>query len=255
MIDVPRAGRQKSKTGIYHIILRGINKQTIFEDKEDSKKFLHLLLKYKEIGGYKIFGYCLMGNHLHLLIKEEEEDLGIVMRRIGASYVYWYNWKYDRTGHLFQDRFKSEVVEDDQYLLTAVRYIHQNPLKAGLVNDISKYEWNSYNEYFGKSNLVDTDFILNIFNKDREKALDSFKDFHKIINDDQCLDVVDSNRLKDDEAIEIIRRICSLASCKDLQKIAGEERDKNLRALKEQGLSTRQISRLTGLTRHAVLKA
>jgi putative transposase len=251
---MPRTGRQKSKTGIYHIILRGINRQTIFEDEEDSKKFLQLLLKYKNEGRYKIYGYCLMGNHIHLLIKGEE-DLGIVMRRIGASYVYWYNFKYDRTGHLFQDRFKSEVVEDDRYLLTVIRYIHQNPLKAGLVSDLSKSKWNSYNEYVGKSRLVDTDFVLSIFNKDRVKALASFREFHQIINDDDCLDASDSSRLKDDEAIEIIRRVCGIASCKDLQKIAGEERDKQLRTLKEQGLSTRQISRLTGLTRHVVLKA
>ena len=75
-----------------------------------------------------------MSNHIHLLLKEGEEDLGTLFKRIGASYVYWYNWKYNRTGHLFQDHFKSEPVEDDTYLLTVLRYIHQNPLKAGITH-------------------------------------------------------------------------------------------------------------------------
>jgi len=78
-----------------------------------------------------------MGNHVHLLIKEETEELGVIMRRIGASYVYWYNRKYNRCGHLFQDRYKSEVVEDERYLLTVLRYIHQNLLKAGMVKDVA----------------------------------------------------------------------------------------------------------------------
>ena len=115
---MPRAARVKSKTGIYHIILRGINRQIIFEDEEDSLKFLQTLSEYKEKSKYEIYAYCLMGNHVHILIKEGKEELGIAMRRIGASYVYWYNWKYERNGHLFQDRYKSEAVEDDKYLLT-----------------------------------------------------------------------------------------------------------------------------------------
>ena len=73
------------------------------------------------------------------MVKEEREELGTAFKRIGASYVYWYNWKYGRRGHLFQDRYKSEVVENDSYFLTAIRYIHQNPLKANIVKDIADY--------------------------------------------------------------------------------------------------------------------
>ena len=98
---MPRKAREKSSTGIYHVVLRGINRQIIFEDDEDYEKLLDTLKEHKETSGYEIHGYCLMSNHMHLLIKEGEEDLGIVFRRIGASYVYWYN----RRGHLFQDRY------------------------------------------------------------------------------------------------------------------------------------------------------
>lgn len=107
---VPRQARRKSESGIYHIILRGINQQQIFEDEEDSYRFLETLSKYKEQCGYEIYAYCLMGNHIHILLKEGKENLTLVLKRIAGSYVYWYNWKYRRSGHLFQDRFKSEPV-------------------------------------------------------------------------------------------------------------------------------------------------
>jgi len=129
---MPRQARRKSESGIYHIMLRGINQQQIFEDEEDSLRFLETLLKYKEQCGYEIYAYCLMGNHIHILLKEGKENLTLVLKRIAGSYVYWYNWKYRRSGHLFQDRFKSEPVEDDEYFLTVIRYIHQNPIKAGI---------------------------------------------------------------------------------------------------------------------------
>ncbi|MDD4569457.1 MAG: transposase [Tepidanaerobacteraceae bacterium] len=252
---MPRVARAKSKTGIYHMILRGINRQIIFEDKEDSIKFLQTFKEYKEKSEYEIYAYCLMGNHAHILIKEGKEELGTAMRRIGASYVYWYNWKYERTGHLFQDRYKSEAVEDDKYLLTVLRYIHQNPLKAGLVKDIKEYKWSSYNEYINKSKIIDSDFILDLFNRDREKAKKLFEEFHKIENNIQCLDIDENRRIKDSEAIEIIKEICNIAHCTDIQGFHKDVRNKYIKIIKEKGLSTRQIARLTGISRHIILKA
>ncbi|MCJ7806540.1 MAG: transposase, partial [Clostridia bacterium] len=119
---MPRRAREKSSTGVYHVMLRGINRQNIFKDREDRQQFITTLVKYKKVSGYEIYGYCLMTNHMHLLIKEGGESIDRILKRIGASYVYWYNKKYARCGHLFQDRFKSEPVEDDQYLLVVLRY-------------------------------------------------------------------------------------------------------------------------------------
>lgn len=96
--------------------------------------------------------------------------------------MYWYNRKYQRCGHLFQDRYKSEAVEDDRYFLTVLRYIHRNPVKAGIVKDIADYKWSSYSEYMGNSKIIDTDFVLKLFNDDKEKAIVSFMDFHDIIS-------------------------------------------------------------------------
>ena len=131
VILVPRAPRIKSKSGIYHILMRGINRQTLFEERKIAQ---YLCKPYKdtEICKYKLYAYCLMGNHLHLLPIEGKEPLETVMRRICNSCVLWYNKKYGRVGYLFQDRFKSEPVEDEAYFLTVLRYIFQNPLKAGV---------------------------------------------------------------------------------------------------------------------------
>ena len=252
---MPRTARVKSKTGIYHVLLRGINRQIIFEDEEDSVKFLQTLSEYKEKSGYELYAYCLMGNHVHILFKEGKEDLSTVMRRIGASYVYWYNWKYERIGHLFQDRYKSEAVEDDKYLLSVLRYIHQNPLKAGLVKDIKEYRWSSYNEYMNKEKIIDINFILDLFDKDRQKAMALFHEFHKKEDNIQYLDINESRRINDSEAKEIIKEICDIAHCTDIQRFHQDERDKYLRKIKEKGLSTRQIARLTGISRHIILKA
>ena len=136
---MPRQARKKSESKIYHVMLRGINQQQIFEDAEDCDKFLEVMRDCKEICQYDVYAYCLMGNHIHLLIKEGTETLEQVFKRICGRFVYWYNVKYRRVGHLFQDRFKSEPVDSNEYLLTVVRYIHQNPIKAGLCKRVSDY--------------------------------------------------------------------------------------------------------------------
>lgn len=105
---MPRKAREKSESGIYHIMMRGINRQKVFKDDEDCLRFIQTLQKYKEQSDYAIYAYCLMGNHVHILLKTGTEPLEQIMRRVCGSYVYWYNDKYQRIGNLFQDRFKSE---------------------------------------------------------------------------------------------------------------------------------------------------
>lgn len=123
----------------------GINHQNIFEEHEDYYQFLNTLdmmaQSYEPDGtplgrNYILYAYCLMSNHIHLLIREREDTIGMDIKRIASSYVYYYNHKYSRDGHLFRERFKSEMVNDMAYFLTLLRYIHQNPVKAGMVSVI-----------------------------------------------------------------------------------------------------------------------
>ena len=130
-----RQKRDRSSTGVYHIMLRGINRGDIFLEDDDKDVFLNILLQKKSKGEYTLHAYCLMDNHLHLLIQEKKDDIARIMKRIGITYVSYFNKKYQRIGPLFQDRYKSEKVENDGYLLTAMRYIHNNPVAAGLVKN------------------------------------------------------------------------------------------------------------------------
>ena len=114
---MPRTARERSRSGIYHIVLRGINKQNVFEEAEDYGKMLELIRLCKAQGGVTLYGYCLMKNHIHLLLKEGKEPLERTMKRLASKYAVWFNTKYQRAGHLFQDRFKSEAVEDPPYFL------------------------------------------------------------------------------------------------------------------------------------------
>lgn len=252
---MPRTARKKSESGIYHILLRGQNRQIIFEDDEDKERFLQTLKGCKDKSGFRIYAYCLMGNHIHLLIHELNEQIGIIMRRIGASYVHWYNWKYIRCGHLFQDRYKSEPVETEKYFLTVLRYIHQNPVKAVLVKKASDYKWSSYNEYISNDGITDTRFALDIFNEDSKKAIKNFIDFHNEYKEANCLEMKESLRMTDEEAIAVIKRRYSVSNGLQLKDFEKEKRARCIKELKDKGLSTRQIERLTGISRSIILKA
>ena len=252
---MPRAARETSRTGIYHIMLRGINRQTIFEDSEDAEKFLYTFQDVKETSGFELYAYCLMTNHIHLLVKEGNEDFGQTMKRIGAKYVYWYNKKYERTGNLFQGRFKSEVVENEEYLLMAMRYIHQNPVVAGMVEDPSKYHWSSYNDYLKDNNRIDTQFVFDLMGQDKKKAKETFVKFHKEYPSHTFLDLEEKKGLSDNEAKDLIIKLCYIEYAKELQGLDKKLRNGFLSNLRNMGVSERQLSRLTGISRAVIKKA
>ena len=184
-----------------------------------------------------------MGNHIHLLIKPEKESLELIFKRIGSRYVYWYNWKYHRTGHLFQDRYKSEPVDDESYFLTVLRYIHQNPIKANLCNKIGDYKYSSYQEYESEESLIiDTNMALSITDKI------SLLNFFEEDNNDACLEISDTFRLNDEEAKEIIKKYSQCKTVAEFQNLDSKSRDEYIAKFKQNGLSIRQISRLTGIS-------
>ena len=227
-------------------MLRGINRQQIFEDEEDRQRLMETLLRYRDECGYTVYAYCLMGNHIHLLLKEGKDELDAVIKRIAGSYAYWYNWKYRRSGHLFQDRFKSEPVEDDSYYLTVLRYIHQNPVKANLCKNVEDYPYSSVQEYLNQPMLVDTSFTFSVL------SCLEFIDYHKQMADDKCLEMEDHFRLTDEEAKQIIKRISKCKTVSDFQSLDIAKRNAYLKKLHKNGLSIRQISRLTGVAKKIV---
>ena len=249
---MPRHAREKSRSGIYHLIIRGINKQNIFEDDEDKQKFIDTLGYYKIVSNYMLYGYCLMDNHIHLLIRENDESISKVIKRISSSYVYWYNQKYERCGHLFQERFKSEVVETDPYFIVVLRYIHQNPLKAGMTKDIRKYLWSSYQEYIGTPTVVNIDFVLDIFSVDRRSAVELFRTYTNEKTTDECLDYKESVNLSDKEVMDYLQQE-GIGTISQLQRLKKDNRDEIIRKMKEmQGITIRQLARMTGISKSVI---
>lgn len=248
-----RGAREKSSTGIYHIMVRGTNRQKIFFDNEDRVRFLDRLNICKENNGIKIYGWCLMSNHVHLLIKEGTEDISKTIQRLGVSYARFFNWKYHAVGHVFQDRFKSEKVETDRYLLTVVRYIHQNPIKAGMVKKMSGYKWSSCSGYYGEpyypAGMLDADLVLGIFNGDREKAEKEFILFNEQENDDNCLDETEGRRLTDKEALAEIRKVIKGYEIPEIKDLPKPDRVTVLKEIKKiNGITLRQAARLLGVS-------
>jgi hypothetical protein len=190
-----------------------------------------------------------MENHVHLLLRDSKDQLDLIMKKIAGSYAYYFNQKYDRSGHLFQDRYGSEAVEDDAYLMTVVRYIHMNPEKAGIAK-AGEYRWSSYDAYQRPRVEVDNAWALELIG-----GPERFEQFMENAAEENCLDIRERVAIRDEAARE---RICShykVASGTQLQQWDKKKRDAVLRELKDMGMSVRQMERLTGINRGVVLKA
>ena len=230
-------------------MLRGINRQVVFNCDADKYHFMKVLQECKEVSGFKLHAFCLMSNHIHLLIEPADEPLEIIFKRIGSRYAVWYNRKYQRAGHLFQDRFRSENVETDQYYMTVLRYILQNPMKAGMESRPGNYRWSSYLAYEkGNGSVTDTQFAEKLFGT-REALID----FIQQTNDDDVMDEEQYDwRLRDDQAEEIMRRITQCETTPAFKLLDKSLRKAYVRDMYLNKLSMGQISSLTGLSKSTV---
>ncbi len=165
--------------GVYHLIQRGNNKEFIFNKMEDKEYILNLIKEYRNIMGFELYGYVIMSNHYHLIIRISEAPLKDIMHRINNKFSRYFNIKYKRSGHVFENRYKGILVIDDRYLLSLLRYVHQNPVNAKMCTRVEDYFWSSdkYYRYNNATDMVDIDFILDIFSKDRSKAIKSYIEF------------------------------------------------------------------------------
>ena len=228
-------------------MLRGINRQNIFENPEDYERFKLCLEKVKEGSGLRIFGYCLMNNHVHIVAGAGSESIGDSMKRIGVRYASWYNRKYNRQGALFQDRYRSEPIEDDRYLLSVVRYIHQNPKNAGICKTIGDHKWSSYFDYLGKGDgLTDTETVLGLYSENASDRIRLFKEFTAEPGKEVFADINDALFISDDAVRGKIIEICGAKSVAGFQALPREERDRAIRLMRNFGISIRQIVRNTG---------
>lgn len=202
---MPRHQRKLSKTSIYHIMLRG------FGSNEEKQRLLEDILVKQNEFEFSIYAYCLMDNHVHIVINSKDTDISTIMKGIAIRYAYFYNVKYNRIGHVFQDRFKSETVEDERYLMAVIRYIHNNPVKAKIVNRPEDYQWSTYRQFFhsvSSTVKVDTQYILSIMAKEQQAAITEFIRFSQEEDPLSYLDCENEERygplIKDESILKII---------------------------------------------------
>lgn len=173
---MPRKPRLHYEGGFYHVIVRGNNKEYIFKNEYDKNMYLEKIAKYLgKYDGY-IFAYVVMDNHCHMLIEVSVIPLSKIMQLIQQTYTTWYNRKYKHSGHVFEQRYKSILCDKDEYLLSLVKYIHQNPVRAG-ISDLD-YKYSSHMAYLNNDNkMCEVDYVLSMFSKKKKNAKKLYLDF------------------------------------------------------------------------------
>lgn len=242
---MPRTARRQSESSIYHVINRGEGRQIVFEDNADRSFFMRKLDDLLDEEGGTLLAWCLMDNHFHLLLSIPFNRLNRLMHRLQTSYAGYFNRVHGHFGVVFGGRFKSEPIEADEYLMTVVRYIHENPRKAGVSRNID-FRWSSYREYRDGEGHADTAFVLGVFG-----GFAQFRRFHESGHpEERCLESEGNLicRLNDDEARYVADRLLGKGGVSSLKGADRQKRDGALAKLKEAGLSVRQIQRLTGIS-------
>ena len=251
---MPRIVRQYSKTDVYHIIIRGNDKQDLFYDDDDRYLFKDRMKESKEKFKYQIYSYCLMSNHVHLLIRVNKEFLSKVMQSLVMRYSIYFNKKYSRIGHVFQDRYYSKKVEEPNYFLTVCKYIHRNPEKAG-IEKTEKYYWSSYKEYIYKEKIINKKIIMYYFNNDIKK-------FEKYMLNNDDIDQMCNlseyeliTKLSDQDINDIICKKFKLNNASDVSLLKDSEREKIFKEISQtQGTTISQIARVTKNTAYQIKK-
>ena len=252
VISMPRIARKKSISNIYHVMIRGINRQVIFEEDADRICFMKILDRCKEISGFRLYAFVLMPNHVHLLIEPACETLNTALTRIETRYAMWFNRKYERAGYLFQNRYRSEAVDTNQYFMTVLRYILHNPLKAGLESRPGSYRWSSYFAYErGKGAVTDTQYAIDLFG-----GRENLMEFLSMNNEDADKDEEDfDRRLREEQVREKMMQISRCATTAAFQQLDRPLQKEYAAQMYLSGVSLGQISKFTGMSKTTVFKA
>ena len=176
---MPRISRKNLNTSYFHLIVQGINKEYIFKKEEYIKEYKNLIISNLTKYNVKIIAYCIMNNHAHILLYTEEiEKMSEYMKSINTSYAKYYNKNENRVGFVFRNRYESEPIYEQRYLLNCIAYIHNNPVKAKMVDSVEKYKYSSYKDYIFRNGIVTEDTIRLVFGSSKG-YIDIYKEIHK----------------------------------------------------------------------------
>lgn len=191
---MPRKPRYEQISGYYHVMSQGINKEYIFQKKLYIEKYRELMLKKSKDLNINILSYCIMNNHVHILINTNNiSDLSKYMQKLNTTYSNFYNKTNKRVGYVFRDRFLSQEILSERQLLYCIRYIHYNPVKAGMVKSVGDYKYSSYNEFIGKRHIINEDCAKIIFGdlNDYKNIFYKLHDIDNEIYDENFADIKD----------------------------------------------------------------
>ena len=241
---------------MYHIVLRGTNQQVLFESHADYERMIMQISKAKNLVPFELHAYCLMSNHVHLLIEAHYEDVPILVHNIKTTYARRYNIKVSRTGSLFESKYGSKAIYTSRQYRNTVRYIHQNPFKAKLIyiQDLHKYKWSSMMAFHSKDNeLIAENTVLRVF---EQFSNEDFFEFHLHSTDEDAFEHC-FQRLSDEDAQTYVMSILEgrIDHLQDVQKLDVPKRNEILIEIKQLGLPVNQISRLTGVGRNSIQRA
>lgn len=240
-----RKPRLYCDSGFYHLILRGNNKQNLFNCDEDRTFFITKLKKFSNELDIDVHAFCLMNNHVHILIGNAGRNMGLLVQKLANSYVFYFNRKYDRCGHLFQGRYKSEPILDEAYFKIVYRYILQNCEKGGL-EKVNLYKWNSFSALMNlnKNSFIKTEYIIGLFGS-RSLLLEFIlePEIHK------CMEYENRIVFSDDRAFNFIKKIFRISSPYKLERLSVDEQIQKCKIMKNHGISKSQIARITGISK------
>ena len=205
-----RKPRIEFEGGFYHVIIRGNQRQKVFLEEKDFLKYLEFLNDYKDRYGFWIYAYVLMSTHVHLLIETGQVPLSKILQGINQRFTMYFNWRYGTVGHLFQGRYKAILCDKEAYLFSLVKYLHGNPIRAGMVTRPEEYRWSSHREYLGmnKNGLVDTGLFLRMFSEDLKRGRTLYREYmrkEEKISKDDFYQTVDQRVLGDEAFVERVR--------------------------------------------------
>jgi len=243
--------RNKGTYDVYHVMWRAINKETIFEDDGDFKLLIGAIKYSKKLLEYDLIAYCIMGNHIHLMVKEGKDNVSKVMQVIGSVFVRHYNERHGRLGPLFHSRFKSEPIETKNYFICCIRYICMNPVKAGIVAKAKDYKYSSYQEMVDikLGQLINKELIKQVISIDCMISLCEME-----YNNEKDFIEVDYDEKNSVENIEKILRNIGYNQHEDIDNLTEKNKAELLNNLWKSGVSKNKISNYFGITKHCVDK-